>query len=285
MTPVIDLDAYRRDGFLVGRFPLFEPARLAALDSIAEQYRQEVADGRRQADLNVPHFSDPRLFEWLMSAQVLDLVEPLLGPDIALWTSQFFCKAPGTGQAIGWHADGHYWQGYLDPLEVVSLWLALDPTDGGNGGMRVVRGSHRRRDLRYVARGGDDNPFFPIAVAADQVDPRDVVTIELARGEFLMFDAWLVHGSEANRSQRPRRGFSMRYMPATSRFYAAGRSGVAGLAKQWLAPVIGALRGRPVYRHQIYLARGSGRDDTAYSPWVQDARVRRTPSVSDICGT
>lgn len=285
MTPVFDLDAYRRDGFVVCHLPLFEPARLAALEEIAEQYRQEVADGRRPADLNVPHFSDPRLFDWLMSAPVLDLVEPLLGPDIALWTSQFFCKAPGTGQAIGWHADGHYWRGYIDPVEVVSVWLALDPTDAGNGGMQVVRGSHHRRDLRYVARGGDDNPFFPITVAADQVDPRDVVTIELARGEFVMFDAWLVHGSEANRSQRPRRGFSMRYMPATNRFHPAGRSGAAGLAKEWLAPVIGALRGRPVYRHQIYLARGNGRDDTVYSPWGQEASVRRTPSASETLGT
>lgn len=284
MQPVLDLDAYRRDGFVIGRFPLFEPASLAALDGIAEQYAQEVREGRRPADLNVPHFSDARLFEWLMAAQVLDLVEPVLGPDIALWTSQFFCKAPGTGQAISWHADGRYWQGYLDPVDVASLWLALDPTDAGNGAMRVVRGSHRRRDLRYVPRGGDDNPFFPIAVAPDQVDPSDVVTIELARGEFVLFDAWLVHGSEANRSPWPRRGFSMRYMPATSRFYPAGRSGAAGLAKEWLAPVIGALRGRPVYRHQIYLARGNGRGDTAYSPWDQEASVRRTPSASETLG-
>jgi hypothetical protein len=117
------------------------------------------------------------------------------------------------------------------------------------------------------------------------VDPRDVLTIELARGEFVLFDAWLVHGSEANRSARARRGFTMRYMPANSRFYTAGRSGAAGLAKAWLAPLIGALRGRPVYRHQIYLARGQGRDDTAYSPWPEAASVRRTPSASETFGT
>ncbi|MGE0356068.1 MAG: phytanoyl-CoA dioxygenase family protein [Burkholderiales bacterium] len=279
-----ELEAYRRDGFLVCRFPLFDAAALASLDAIAQEYQRDVAAGRRPADLNVPHFGDPRLFDWLMAPAALDIVEPVLGPDIALWTSQFFLKAPREGRAIGWHADGRYWQGYLDPVEVASIWLALDAADAGNGALRVVRGSHRRRDFRYVPRDGEDNPFFPVAVAAEEIDPADLVTIELARGEFVLFDAWLVHGSEANRSERARRGFTLRYMPTTSRFHPLGRSGAAGFAKRVLAPVVGRLRGRPVYEHRIYLARGADRAGNRYGARPPEASVSRTPSESPTLG-
>lgn len=277
MNPPLDLDAYRRDGFLACRFPLFPEASLAALEAIAEEYGREVAAGRRAPDLNVPHFRDPRLFAWLMSESVLDLVEPIVGPDIALWTSQFFCKEARSGKAIGWHSDASYWERYIDPVEVVSLWMALDPTDAGNGCLRVVRGSHRRRDYRRVDRAPDDNPFFPRVIAADQVDPAAIVDIELARGEFVLFDGWLVHGSAANRSDRPRRGFTMRYMPTTSRLYPVGRRGFAGLAKRLLAPVVGAVRGRPVYTQRIYLARGADRARNRYSAWPRDAAGATAP--------
>jgi hypothetical protein len=280
----IDLEAYRRDGFAVGRFPLFPEPMLADLDTIAEEYRREAARGLRPADFNVPHFRDPRLFAWLMSEPVLDLVEPILGPDIALWTSQFFLKEAGAGKAIGWHSDGRYWEGYLDPVDVVSLWVALDRSDAGNGCLHVVPGSHRRRDYRYVPREDDSDPFFPVAVDPGEIDPAAAVPIELDRGEFVMFDAWLVHGSEANRSERPRRGFTMRYMPTSSRFHPVGRSGAAGLAKRVLAPVVGAVRGRPVYTHRIYLARGTDRAGNRYGAWPGEASVRRTPSASDTRG-
>ncbi len=282
--PSLDLEAYRRDGYLVCRRPLFPDPALRALEEIAEAYRGGAGAGLRASALNVPHFADPRLFAWLMSGEVLDLVEPILGPDLALWTSQFFLKEPRSGRAIGWHSDARYWEGYLDPIEVASLWLAIDATDAGNACLRVVRGSHRRRDFRYVARAPDDNPFFPAAVAPEQVDPGEIVDIELARGEFVLFDAWLVHGSRANRSDRPRRAFTMRYLPTTSRFHPTGRSGLAGLAKGLLAPIVGALRGRPVYTHRIYLARGADRAGNRYSPWSRDASVLRIPSASDTRG-
>lgn len=279
-----ELDAYRSDGFVVCRFPLFDAAALEALDAIAVDYARQVAAGRRAPDLNVPHFDDPRLFRWLLAPEVLDLVVPVLGPDVALWTSQFFLKAPREGRAIGWHADGHYWRGYLDPVQVASLWLALDPADAANGALRVVRGSHRRQDYRYGPRDGEDNPFFPIAVTAEQIDPADVVTVELARGEFVLFDAWLLHGSEANRSERPRRSFTLRYMPASNRFHPMGRSGAAGFAKRLLAPAVGAWRGTPVYEHRIYLARGEDRAGNRYAALPDEASVNRTPSASPTRG-
>ena len=41
--------------------------------------------------------------------KILDVVENVLGPDIILWGSQLFSKPAGTGLAVPWHQDGHFW--------------------------------------------------------------------------------------------------------------------------------------------------------------------------------
>ena len=68
----------------------------------------------------------------------LDVVESLIGPDIALWSSHFLCKPAGTGKRAPWHEDSAYWGQVLDPMEVVTIWLAIDPSTPENGCMRVL---------------------------------------------------------------------------------------------------------------------------------------------------
>lgn len=41
----------------------------------------------------------------------------------------------------------------------------------------------------------------------------------LERGQILMFDIFLMHGSQPNRSNKKRRGMTMRLMQTTSHFY------------------------------------------------------------------
>ena len=48
--------------------------------------------------LNVAHNQD-----------ILDMVEQLIGPDIALWNSSLFAKPARVGSRTPWHQDGEYW--------------------------------------------------------------------------------------------------------------------------------------------------------------------------------
>jgi len=56
--------------------------------------------------------------------RILDLVEPILGPNIALFASHYICKPGGDGMPVAWHQDGSYWP--LEPMDVVTAWLAVD---------------------------------------------------------------------------------------------------------------------------------------------------------------
>ena len=69
----------------------------------------------------------PKLFDRVLSNQILDLVEPLLGPDFNLFATHFFCKPKGDGCRVPWHEDSAYWKGMLEPMEAVTVWLAIAP--------------------------------------------------------------------------------------------------------------------------------------------------------------
>ena len=70
---------------------------------------------------------------------ILDIVEALVGPDIKLFGSQCFMKPPG-GIDKPYHQDSAYFP--IEPLSLVTCWIALDDVTQQNGCMWVIPGSH-----------------------------------------------------------------------------------------------------------------------------------------------
>lgn len=147
---------------------------------------------------------------------ILDRVEQLIGPDIALWNMSFFAKPAGNGKRTPWHQDGEYWP--IRPLATCTAWLAVDDSTPENGCLRVIRGSHRARALKahHTVAAGDVT--LTQELDAREFDEADAIDIVLKAGQFSLHDVYLLHGSEANTSPRPRRGMTMRFMPTTSVF-------------------------------------------------------------------
>jgi chlorinating enzyme len=54
---------------------------------------------------------------------VLDAVESILGPNLLVWSSQWFPKFPAEKTYISWHQDATYWG--LHPPNVTTAWIAL----------------------------------------------------------------------------------------------------------------------------------------------------------------
>ena len=73
--------------------------------------------------------------------RILDVVETVLVPDIALFASGYNAKPPYQGLPVLWHQDAAYWP--LEPMDVITVWLALDDSGPTNGCVRVIPGSHR----------------------------------------------------------------------------------------------------------------------------------------------
>jgi len=211
------VDQYQRDGYVLYQSPVFPAAQFARLTAIFEELLAGIGSGRTDT-LDVPHFRDPRLLEFLLDDAVLDLVEPLIGPDIGLWSSHFISKEPGIGRATPWHTDADYWENRFDAFTgIVTVWLAIDRSDRQNGCMRVIPGSHRAGSGEYEPVDSQANTF---ETQLKNVDETRAVYFELSPDECSLHDSRLVHGAEANRSPRRRCGYTMRYFSQRMRYIA-----------------------------------------------------------------
>ncbi|MHA4866087.1 phytanoyl-CoA dioxygenase family protein [Duganella sp. PWIR1] len=203
-----DVETYREHGYHLHRKPLFSPEKQALLTAIFEEH---LADkGTRLSDeLDTPHFRDPRLFDFLLSDEVLDLIEPVIGPNIALWSSHFICKDPLVGRATPWHEDSSYWNSRVDGFDqIITVWLAIDRSTRENGCMRVIPGTHRNGFSEYERVDGAINTFD---TQVKGVDERSAVYFELEPGQCSLHDSRIIHGAAANTSPLRRCGYTMRY--------------------------------------------------------------------------
>ncbi|GIF52376.1 phytanoyl-CoA dioxygenase PhyH [Asanoa ferruginea] len=207
-----DVAFFRENGYYLNRSPLFAPEKLDRLEGIFDEHLAE--KGAKLSDeLDTPHFRDPRLLDFLLSDDVLDLVEPLVGPDIALWTSHFISKDPKVGRATPWHEDSAYWNGRLSEYDrIVTVWLALGPSNQENGCMRVIPGTHHNGFSDYVPT---DKTVQTFHAEIPGVDESKAVYFELERGQCSLHDGRIIHGAKPNTSDIRRTGYTMRYFPAS----------------------------------------------------------------------
>jgi hypothetical protein len=208
------VERYQRDGIL---FPIpvlvpDETARFrAAFDELAARL------GGRPVAQALGHTQ--LYFRWAYELAthpvLLDAVEDVLGPDILVWTVSIFPKYPRDPGFISWHQDGTYWG--LDSTKVTTAWLALTDSTVETGCMRVVPGSHRRPILPHRDTYAPDNRLSrgqEIEVAVDEADAIDVV---LRAGEMSLHHVNIIHGSNANPSDRSRIGFAPRFTTPQTR--------------------------------------------------------------------
>lgn len=157
---------------------------------------------------------DPFWVRLVSDDRLLDVAEQFVGSNIALFASHYIAKPPRDGQAVLWHQDGCGWP--LDPLEVVTLWLALDDSTPENGCLRVVPGTHTL-GLQEIRRRNDVRSVLGWEIGGDAFNENEAVDVVLAPGDVSIHHPNLVHGSNANTSPRWRRGLTIRYIPTTTR--------------------------------------------------------------------
>lgn len=201
---------YKKDGYILYKDQLFGTEKFNKLFQIFEEHLQNKGE-KRSDELDTPHFRDERLFEFLMADEVLDMVEQVIGPNIGLWSSHFISKEPHSGRRTPWHEDSGYWKGRFDRLDkIVTVWLALDPSNLQNGCMGVVPGTHLLDDSSEYIELGNESASFPSEIKGG-IDESKVVWFELEPGECSLHDGRIVHGAHANNSPQRRTGYTMRY--------------------------------------------------------------------------
>jgi ectoine hydroxylase-related dioxygenase (phytanoyl-CoA dioxygenase family) len=228
---------YLQNGYTLFNQPVFADDKFARLKDIFEEDLQRFT----VHELDMIHTRDERLFEFLLSDEVLDLVEPVVGPNIGLWASHLICKEPFTGKATPWHEDSSYWEGRVSTMAgICTVWLAIDRATPENGSMAVIPGTHANGFSEYKPVDESAN-IFSTEIA--EVDESKAVYFSLNPNECSLHEGRIIHGAKANTSPHRRAGYTMRYFPLTSQvFHDSPRN--AG--------------------HRIWLARGTDQADNRF---------------------
>jgi hypothetical protein len=129
---------------------------------------------------------------------------------IACFRAMFMNKPARRGTCLPWHQDR--WV-MLDRDPVITLWTALDPATVANGCVQVIPRSHKKG----LINPDHDSGFLTRAQMAEHAPDEKRFYLELKPGECALLHNWLLHASDVNRTDIPRRAFSVCYMPASTR--------------------------------------------------------------------
>lgn len=161
--------------------------------------------------LNPDRF-DPLFAAYQTRAELLDVVEGLIGPDLKAFLMMYIYKPPGIDFVHPYHQDAAYFN-FQPHDSVVGTWVPMDRVASDNGTISVIRGSHRWPLLPHAAPKGEVVNFGVFGVEGYDGHP-DEVTLDMDPGDALFFHARLLHKTGANLSDRHRRVITVHFASA-----------------------------------------------------------------------
>jgi hypothetical protein len=208
----------RIDDIMLGRAPVPYERMLMQLDSSTGRYadagvqskgfKGPTLDYRKIQDLEL----DPLFLRYTQRPIFREICERVYGPGAAVdsFRAMFMNKPTRKGTWLPWHQDR--WTS-LDRDPLITVWTALDPATIANGCVQVIAGSHKL---------GVINPEHPSGFLTDEqtkrlAPPEKVAYMELGTGEAVLLHNWLLHASEVNHTDIPRRAYSVCYMDGRTR--------------------------------------------------------------------
>lgn len=220
-----------------------------------------LVNGDIDADRYHAH-TGPAVFALLRNPKILDIVESVIGPEIASSpVQQMRIKPPlselsegniahsGVGNTT-WHQDTVAVLPEALDTDQVTVWIAVTDADEENGCLASIAGTHREGAHQHVAGAIPREPTVP----ADIINRRQGESLPVKRGGVILFHRNNIHCARPNRSGRLRWSVDIRYHP------------------------VGQPSGRPAFPGFIARSRNNPeqelRDPVVWNQLWQDARKR-----------
>lgn len=224
---------YERDGFLC---PIDFLSDAEILECRSAFDALEAVEGREKSviELKGRHFDQRFIWDLVTQPRLLDWIESLMGPNLLLLSTHFFCKYPGgdDGHFVAWHQDVAYWG--LEPANAITAWIAIDDSNPENGCMEVIPGTHSNGVVDHAKSAQPNN-----LLASNQAIPEASLAVdtalpfELQAGQMSIHHGALVHASQPNRSRKRRCGLTARYITPEVRQVKPSNN-----AQPWWKPIV-----------------------------------------------
>ena len=139
-----------------------------------------------------------------------NIVAALAGCDtVQLLSDMILYKPPGKGNSrpTKWHQD---FPSNPNSLPDITSWMPLDDVDSTNGCMQYIPGTHALGEL--APPGEEERETYE----KRGIDFSKAVIVPMKAGEIVFHHSNVLHYASENTSDRPRRVYITRYMPASS---------------------------------------------------------------------
>lgn len=213
--------AYERDGFLCP-LDVMTPAEAAENRAAVEGLERDF-DGRLDQPVGdylrlAAHMATDVPLRVARDPRVLDAVQGILGPDLTLWSCEYFIKEANSAKVVSWHQDLTYW-GMDGSDHEVTAWIALSDASAAAGCMKFVPGSHREQLVPHKDTFAADNLLSRGQEIAVDVNEDEAIAAALAPGQMSLHHGRLFHASGPNTTDDRRIGLVLRFIrpdtPAT----------------------------------------------------------------------
>jgi phytanoyl-CoA hydroxylase len=216
MLSQAQVQQYREEGYVLVR-DVLSPEQVRAMRAEIDRICADAASVERSDDvfdledshtpanprvrrIKTPHKAAPFFWDLVRSPAIVDLLKPLLGPNIRLQSSKLNLKSAGYGAPVEWHQDWAYYPYTND--DVLAVGVMIDDFVEDNGPMMVLPGSHHGPTYDHHADGRFCGGIDPVTSG---IDFTKAVKLIAPAGSVSLHHARLIHGSDLNRSGKSRR--------------------------------------------------------------------------------
>ena len=214
-------DKFDSEGFIIHR-DFIRPEEVSDILENVERFIREIvpnlpSDQVFYEDKNKPAtlkqiqqmFKHDSFFHSLMVGSKFEqLASQLLKQPVRPVNMQFFSKPPMSDMATPPHQDGAYFM--LEPMEAVTMWLALDKVDEENGCLRYVPGSHKSEPL--IHNKTDTLGFSLGLTTTGTSSSEEEILVKVKPGDLAAHHPWTIHRADGNKSRtRTRRALGLIY--------------------------------------------------------------------------
>ena len=95
---------YDKNGYAIVR-SVIDPELVSEVENHVHWLSEKYPDTRPEAFHHNLLVNDPFIHHLLDSEKILDVIESIIGPDIALFGAHYIAKKPHDGKPVGWHQD------------------------------------------------------------------------------------------------------------------------------------------------------------------------------------
>jgi phytanoyl-CoA hydroxylase len=177
---------------------------------LASLCRQDEATYREADQLvDIASVLGEQTFHFLRNDSLLDLIEPIIGPEITCSPIQHVrCKLPanlwdgGSSYVAPWHQDAQVHTEKADPQFILTVWIPLVDTDEQNGCLQVIPNVHRESKVLWSEGFGISEGNMPDA---------EILSLPMQRGDVLLLHKLTPHASEPNLTNAIRWSMDLRY--------------------------------------------------------------------------